>query len=199
MGVQCKICQRAFYSSQTLKRHMSTVHEVLSHDGSDSDSDSDSAEDLVPSDEALNESDNGSDKSSSSDDDEHEGMEEDKSFEASNDDEPSIWIEIIETVLKDGKEVFQNDDGTIKTSKLIKKIRDITEWHLSTADAIRDTDVFKQINKTEKQFMKQGYEDDEALNAAWNMREFLVRKEIINPNSHMFEESDDGEDDIGGM
>ena len=106
-----------------------------------------------------------------------------------------VWPRIIQGILNNDKDITVNSDGTLNMSKFAKRIRDVAEWHIALAREIRETDVYKQIRKTAKRLQNQEYEEDEAINVAWKMRKYLVRKEIIEPNLHLIEDEEEEDDD----
>ena len=124
---------------------------------------------------------------SNGDGDEEEDVEENN--------EQQTWKTIINIILESEADLTDND-GNIKLSKVANEIKTSIQWHINIAASIRGTDVFKQIQKTTKKLEKQGYEPDEAVDAAWKMRKYLIKKEIVQPNLELIitaleEEGDD--------
>jgi hypothetical protein len=206
MVLPCKICCRLFYSPQTLKRHMLSIHPLNHDDDMASITESEATTTLpaseVDSEPPSDKEDSGSDESdeeSSKETTESEVMDEDQESTVSESSEHTgseIWSEIIQYVMDNSKDELLAADGTIKMSKLLKEVRNVTEWHVVTSRNIHGTDVYQKIRKTAKRLENQDYEDDEAINVAWKMRKYLVRKEIIEPNAHLIEQ--DTEDEIDG-
>ena len=127
---------------------------------------------------------------------EHEEVEEEEDEVMSEDDTPSVWLKVIGHLALHEKEGMKDSEGNIEIEKVAELVKMVVERHLTTADEIREDDVFSKIDATKDRLMEEGYESDEATDAAWDSRKFLVEREIINPHLEMLlSESDEDEDE----
>ena len=116
--------------------------------------------------------------------------------EDADDDSPSLWAKVINQAVLSEKDKMKGSDGVVKSSKVIKAIKNAVNEHLTLADEIREDAVFLKIEATKDRLIDEGYDSDEAIDAAWDNRKYLVEKEIINPNQELLlSDSEEEEDD----
>ena len=110
----------------------------------------------------------------------------DTSVEDSDDDEDDdvnveqkFWRQILNHVVdKDADITAQKDDMTRLAKNIMLKVQE----QIEIASILRASNVYKQVQKTTKRLIKQGYAKEEAEEAACDMRKFLIKKEIVEPN-----------------
>ena len=92
-----------------------------------------------------------------------------------------VWHTLIEYIKRSYPSPKMMDPNA-NIEEMIDEIRDTVSYFLKTAEAIKESNVYRLIQKTKKNLLKQGYDDDEADKACWEMGKLLVKKEIIEPN-----------------
>lgn len=97
------------------------------------------------------------------------------STDSAEDTNSSIWSELLDEVIEENEEIC-DDNGDIKTSKVIKCVRDkVWDW-LGTANRIHDSTTYQKIKQEENRLRNQGYKPAEAIQAAWENRKFLLKE-----------------------
>jgi hypothetical protein len=98
-------------------------------------------------------------------------------------DDAAVWVWIMTQIVHgdDDDSLMKTDDATYNTKKLVKAIREKVEELVKMTGYLVDTDIYQKIEKEKERFEKQGYGEDEATNAAWKKRRYLVKKEVIEP------------------
>ena len=89
---------------------------------------------------------------------------------------------------------FPNDDifeEPFFTTTFIPKVRSIVSTQIEIADSLKSSDVHEKIENTMENLENNGYESDEASEAAWEQRKFLLRNFI----EELMEESEADEED----
>ena len=126
---------------------------------------------------------------------------EDDDVDADNEDEdeedsPSVWAKVITHVVQQESDNLKNSAGIVKASKVVMAIKTVVNNHLDLADEIRQDNVFLKIAATKDRLISEGYDSDEATEAAWENRKYLVEKEIIYPNKEiLLSDSEEEEED----
>jgi hypothetical protein len=130
----CNICGKTLYSKQSLQRHMNVKHTT----SGDSDSNQDTSEAEMEEhsdDEASTTKDAASDSEAESE----EGPDDSAS-------DSDVWESLLEEVFEENDNI-RADDGEIKWSKVIKRVKAKVYTWLSAANNIRDSQTFEKYRK----------------------------------------------------
>ena len=141
------------------------------------------------------------DEENSESDDGSEDDEENSESDECSDGEDDIWTRVIGMVLEKDVDLVTSG-GHVKLTKVLCAVKTQVDWLLATADKIRGDNSYKQIRKTANKLKKQGYGVDEADDAAWRARAFLIRKEIVLPNMDIIVDSlteNDSDEDAASL
>jgi len=188
---KCGFCDREFYSAFNRRRHEIGAHknEIEGPEGEDLDHGNelqslesverpDSGEDIhsPETQESVSESDEEiKDMKSASED----SAKEDESSDE-DDKESEVWerviLEALATVedpeVDTLKDVFQEPF----LGRIIKAIRHVLDDYTSVAEVIENSDVCSKIENTKQHLEEKGYGENEATEAAWEQRKFLVKR-----------------------
>lgn len=166
----CSICDRKFSNSWNRKRHERIAHSAK---------DSVISEDSIYDDDDLD-SDHENTEDSSSEESTNEETDSSTEDESENDE---AWGELIDIVLDDidvtpydvqnAEEFMQNPD---LVKLLIKGVMKNTQNLLQLSDKLENTDLYRKINLTQARLMLKGYDKEEATEAAWKSRKFLLMR-----------------------
>jgi hypothetical protein len=155
----CNECGVEFADNEDLAVHMDEIHgmELAEDDSSQTSTESRSTEDC----------DDGSD----------DKIEEDDSHT-----DEKIWEKVMQEVLdEDGSPDLQKPNGKYNTKKLVKAIREYVNDLIEFADDIGTTDIHEAITAEKDRLEELGYEEQEAIQVAWQNRRYLLKQKVIHP------------------
>ena len=104
------------------------------------------------------------------------------------DENENIWGELLKNIWEGDEIDITDSDGILNIDKATTEIRKLVNWYLWAAESIQDSDVYKNIQFTTKEMVKLGCGEEEAEDAAWDARKFLVKKKIVDPNFQVEED-----------
>ena len=114
-----------------------------------------------------------------------------------------VWLWVMKNVIgQSGRpDLIKPDGSKYDSKKLLRAIRDEVKQFVNMMERLTETRVFSAIEKEKDRLSEQGYDDDEATNAAWKNRQYLVKKEVVKPfiefmlSSDSENEAEDEEED----
>ena len=97
--------------------------------------------------------------------------------------EEGVWHNVMKDVISenDRSELTKPGESKYSTKKLGKAIRFYVVDITTHACEIEESEIYEAINEEQMRLEKNGYEEDEAIVAAWKNRQFLLKKKVIQP------------------
>ena len=172
----CHHCGKKLSSNQRLKTHISAVHDTsYAHTMKGSDYDVNSEHMDTFSQQSGQTEDIFHDQLSTASDSESE-MDEDH-------DDEEVWLWVMQKVMGEtGRpDLIKPDGSAYDSKKLLRAIRDEVKQFVNMMEHLTETRVFSEIEKEKDRLTERGYDDDEATNAAWKNRQYLIKKEVVKP------------------
>jgi len=136
------------------------------------------------------------------DNEESNTVSEDSSDE--NEEENKAWRALLQQISRAITKAPENtsqpkdllNDPHLQTH-ILEPLRVKLQNTVEAADIITASEVYTSIDDTISELVEQEYSEDEAKEAAWDTRKYLVKKQILEPNidlfSHLYEDEDQEE------
>ena len=169
----CHLCGKKLSSNQRLKTHASAVHDTSNAQtmkGSDYDGDSVYMDTF-------------SQQSDQTEEDDQLSTTGDSESEMDEDNDADVWLWVMQKVMGESgrPDLIKPDGSEYDSKKILRAIRDEVKQFVNMMERLTDTMVFLEIEKEKDRLCEQGYDDDEATNAAWKNRQYLIKKEVVKP------------------
>ena len=190
-GRICSVCNQAFSSSFNRLRHERTFHR---NDFDDEEANV-MANETVPFEGGrivrFGEDEDEEHSSGSDEEDKEETSDSDGKDEDEGDDAPDYWRDVIAEVIEDGGLKVKAAELVLQEpflSDFVSKIKDNVEDKVQFAkDMEEKDDCYQKINDAIEEYENKEYDREEAVEAAWHDRRFLVRR-VIEKNMDLIQE-----------
>ena len=187
----CIYCNRVFSSSSNRVRHERLFHEKMSESGYDSGENATGESEgrlIRKNDDTTGKSHGtpftyGNDDSDKDDDEEdtvesnkESDTEDDKEDEEGKQDDEDPWKEVLKAAKEEYGETSDNLFVEPYLSQFVEHVKDFVEEKMQFVKNMEFDKCYEKINKSIETYINRGFNRQEAVDAAWSERRFLVKQ-----------------------